>query len=212
MAHTRKAQLFLVGIGFASFLAMNSFSLWGFSFLPQSVFGENAQAYWSTPLYVSNIVAFFGYFLGTTRFPHLFNRAPFVEAVLLMSAGMIFLLGYFLTWSLPMLSASGVLVGLGTTCCFISWEKVLSLSVLREAKKQIILGSVLSLLPFGLFSRSGSRGCCSPCRCSCSATSCCCSWRCVSAATTPPSSTRSRHPPPTATCAGSSGSRFCASS
>ena len=39
MAHTRKAQLFLVGIGFASFLAMNSFSLWGFSFLPQSVFG-----------------------------------------------------------------------------------------------------------------------------------------------------------------------------
>ena len=158
MAHTRKAQLFLVGIGFASFLAMNSFSLWGFSFLPQSVFGENAQAYWSTPLYVSNIVAFFGYFLGTTRFPHLFNRAPFVEAVLLMSAGMIFLLGYFLTWSLPMLSASGVLVGLGTTCCFISWEKVLSLSVLREAKKQIILGSVLSLLPFGLFFAFGQSG------------------------------------------------------
>lgn len=137
---------------------MNSFSLWGFSFLPQSALGESAQDYWSTPLYVSNIVGFFGYFLGSTRFPKLFNRAPFFEAVLLLSAGMIFLLGFFLTASLVLLSVSGVLIGVGTTCCFICWESVFSQSELHEAKKQIILGSVLSLVPFGLFFMFGQSG------------------------------------------------------
>ena len=158
MTYSRKTQLLFVATGFASFLAMNSFSLWGFSFLPQFAFGESAHEYWSTPLSFSNIAAFFVYFLGSTRFPRLFDRAPFLEAVLLISAGMIFLLGFFVTSSILLLSVSGVLVGMGTTCCFICWETVLSLSEPREAKKQIILGSVLSLLPFGLFFAFGQPG------------------------------------------------------
>lgn len=158
MAYSRKTQLLFVAIGFASFLAMNSFSLWGFSFLPQFAFGESAHEYWNTPLSFSNIAAFFLYFLGSTRFPRLFDRAPFLEAVLLISAGMIFLLGFFVTSSIILLSVSGVLVGVGTTCCFICWETVLSLSEPREAKKQIILGSMLSLLPFGLFFAFGQPG------------------------------------------------------
>lgn len=158
MAHTKKTQLFLVATGFACFLAMNSFSLWGFSFLPQFAFGASAQDSWSTPVSLSNIVAFFVYFLGSTRFPRLFDRAPFFEAVLLIAAGMIFLLGFFVTSSAPMLTISAVLVGVGTTCCFICWETVLSLSEPRETKKQIILGSVLSLLPFGLFFAFGQAG------------------------------------------------------
>ena len=64
MAHTKKIQLLLVSIGFACFLAMNSFSLWGFSFLPQFAFGESAQDSWSTPVSLSNIVAFFVYAIG----------------------------------------------------------------------------------------------------------------------------------------------------
>ena len=158
MAHTKKTQLFLVATGFACFLAMNSFSLWGFSFLPQFAFGASAQDSWSTPVSLSNIVAFFVYFLGSTRFPRLFDRAPFFEAVLLIAAGMIFLLGFFVTSSAVMLTVSAVLVGVGTTCCFICWETVLSLSEPRETKKQIILGSVLSLLPFGLFFAFGQAG------------------------------------------------------
>ena len=71
MAHTKKTQLFLVATGFACFLAMNSFSLWGFSFLPQFAFGASAQDSWSTPVSLSNIVAFFVYFLGSTRFPRI---------------------------------------------------------------------------------------------------------------------------------------------
>lgn len=158
MAHTKKTQLFLVATGFACFLAMNSFSLWGFSFLQQFAFGASAQDSWSTPVSLSNIVAFFVYFLGSTRFPRLFDRAPFFEAVLLIAAGMIFLLGFFVTSSAVMLTVSAVLVGVGTTCCFICWETVLSLSEPRETKKQIILGSVLSLLPFGLFFAFGQAG------------------------------------------------------
>lgn len=158
MAHTKKTQLFLVGTGFACFLAMNSFSLWGFSFLPQFAFGASAQDSWSTPVQLSNIIAFFVYFLGSTRFPRLFDRAPFFEAVLLIAAGMIFLLGFFVTSSAVMLTVSAILVGVGSTCCFICWETVLSLSEPRETKKQIILGSVLSLLPFGLFFAFGQAG------------------------------------------------------
>lgn len=158
MAHTKKTQLFLVGTGFACFLAMNSFSLWGFSFLPQFAFGASAQDSWSTPVQLSNIIAFFVYFLGSTRFPRLFDRAPFFEAVLLIAAGMIFLLGFFVTSSAVMLTVSAILVGVGSTCCFICWETVLSLSEPLETKKQIILGSVLSLLPFGLFFAFGQAG------------------------------------------------------
>ena len=158
MVYSKKTQLLLVAVGFASFLAMNSFSLWGFSFLPQFAFGESAHEYWSTPLTLSNIAAFFVYFLGSTRFPRLFDRAPFLEAVLFISAGLIFLLGFFVTSSIILLSVSGVLVGLGTTCCFICWETVLSLSEPCEAKKQIVLGSTLSLLPFGLFFAFGQPG------------------------------------------------------
>ena len=55
MAHTKKTQLFLVATGFACFLAMNSFSLWGFSFLPQFAFGASAQDSWSTPVSLSNM-------------------------------------------------------------------------------------------------------------------------------------------------------------
>ena len=158
MGHTKKTLLFLVATGCACVVAMNSFSLGGFSFLPQFAFGASAQDSWSTPVSLSNIVAFFVYFLGSTRFPRLFDRAPFFEAVLLIAAGMIFLLGFFVTSSAVMLTVSAVLVGVGTTCCFICWETVLSLSEPRETKKQIILGSVLSLLPFGLFFAFGPAG------------------------------------------------------
>lgn len=157
MQITGKMRLVLVGGGFATFLAMNAFSLWGFSFLPQFAFGDAGDRYWITPLTVSNIFAFFGYFLGSTRFPRLFNRAPYPEAVLLMSAGMILLLGFFLNGSTALLIASSILTGIGTTCCFICWEQVFSLSAQREAQKQIIVGSMFSLVPFLLFFVFGQR-------------------------------------------------------
>lgn len=155
MKHTQRLQLMLTGIGFASFLCMNSFSLWGLSFLPLFAFGESSFAYWSTPIAVCNIVTFFIYFLGSTRFPQLFNRAPFIEAVLLLSLGMIFLLGFYLSQSLVILTIAGVFVGIGTTCCFICWEKAFSLSPEREAHKQILLGSILVLVPFTGFIAMG---------------------------------------------------------
>lgn len=151
MNYTNRIQLAFVGMGFAAFLAMNSFSLWGFSFLPQFAFGNDDYDYWSTPLALSNIVTFFVYFFGSTRFPRIFDRAPFIEAVLLMSTGMIALFGFSLDASPILLTAAGILMGIGTTCCFICWEQVFSLSEQREAQKQIVVGSMASILPFALF-------------------------------------------------------------
>lgn len=158
MANAKKTQLFLVAVGFACFLAMNSFSLWGFAFLPQFAFGENVQSGWSAPVSLGNIAAFFAFAVGSARLPKLFDRAPFFEAVLLVAAGTIFLLGFFVTSQTVLLTVSAMLVGVGTTCCFICWETALSLSEPQETRKQIVWGSTLSLAPFGLFFVFGQTG------------------------------------------------------
>ena len=47
------ANILLAATGFACFLALNSFSLWGFALLPETALGENAQLLWSAPLSLS---------------------------------------------------------------------------------------------------------------------------------------------------------------
>lgn len=139
----------LVGCGFAIFLAMNSFSLWGFAFLPQAAFGDAAEL-WSQPLAACNILAFFAFAFGSRALPRLFDRPPRVAGACLMAAGLILLVGFFSTGSHAMLAAAGALVGLGTTCCFICWELVFAESPRRERHAQILIGSVLSIVPYSL--------------------------------------------------------------
>ncbi len=52
------AHILLSATGFACFLALNSFSLWGFALLPETTLGEHAQLLWNTPLSLSNVAAF----------------------------------------------------------------------------------------------------------------------------------------------------------
>lgn len=144
----KRGQLFLAAIGFAAFLAMNSFSLWGFSALPQRAFGVNASSSWTIPLWLSNVTTFIVYYLGARRLPRLLDRIPFLEAVLLISCGMILLLGFFLSSAPGLLVAAAILVGAGTTCCFICWEHVFSFGTTREGEQRIIAGSALSVLSF----------------------------------------------------------------
>lgn len=151
MLDSKRSRLWLVATGFATFLAMNSFSLWGFSYLPQFAFGDEAVHLWSMPMTLANILSFFAYALGSMRFPKVFGRTPFPEAVISLSCGLIFLLGFYLTQNSPMLVASSVICGIGTTCCFICWENVLALSEIAQAKAQIILGSLLAIVPFLLY-------------------------------------------------------------
>lgn len=154
MSRGQSRQFALVGIGFAFFLAMNSFSLWGFSFLPQFAFGD-ASAFWNVSIELSYVAAFFFYFFGASRFASMQGKAPFLPALLFCFAGAVFLVGYLVVCSSFLLCLAGVLLGIGTVCCFECWEIVFSQSELHEAKKQIVFGSVLSVIPFALFFAAG---------------------------------------------------------
>ncbi|MEC4175127.1 helix-turn-helix transcriptional regulator [Adlercreutzia sp. R7] len=105
---------------------------------------------------LSNVGTFLVYFLGARRLPRLLNRVPFLEAILLISCGMILLLGFFLSSALGLLVAAAVLVGAGTTCCFICWEHVFSFGTVCEGQQRIIAGSALSILAFAFLFVLGS--------------------------------------------------------
>lgn len=150
LATDSRFRFLIAALGFAAFLAMNSFSLWGFSDLPRRAFGTDTSGYWTIPLQLSNVATFLLYCLGSRVLPRLTSRIPFLEAVLLISCGMILLLGFFLSSNLPLLVTAGILVGAGTTCCFICWEHVFSFGSSRQGEHRIIAGSAASIFAFAL--------------------------------------------------------------
>ena len=69
-------RFLIAAIGFAAFLAMNSFSLWGFSDLPQRAFGTDTSGYWTIPLQLSNVATFLLYCIGSRPAPDKPNPFP----------------------------------------------------------------------------------------------------------------------------------------
>ena len=62
-----RVPIVAASIGFACFLAMNSFSLWGFSYLPEFVMGAHADKAWSLPLARSNTAAFLVFVIAASK-------------------------------------------------------------------------------------------------------------------------------------------------
>lgn len=147
---SRIVLLITVAIGFAFFLSMNSFSLWGLPALSDDAFGDNTSVWWSQPLALSNIVAFFALYAAVKCWGARLARVPFPAAVLLLASGIVSLLGFFLTGSLAALCIAGVLVGAGTTCCFFCWEQLFFDSGITLGKAEIVLGTTLSIPAFAL--------------------------------------------------------------
>lgn len=148
---SKQANILLASAGFACFLAMNSFSLWGFTLLPQTTLGPDALALWSTPLSYGNTISFFAFVLGAYKMPRLFNRNPLDAATALLALALILLNGYLVLQVSPMLVAAGTCMGVGTTCCFFCWARALFADGPSNAKTEIVLGSVLSAVPFFAF-------------------------------------------------------------
>lgn len=146
-----QARMVLASAGFACFLAMNSFSLWGFTLLPQTTLGPDALELWSTPLSCGNALSFFIFVLGAYRAPRLFDRNPLVAAVALLALACILLNGYMVLRVDPLLIVAGTCMGIGTTCCFFCWARTFYHDGLESAKTEIVLGSVLSAVPFLAF-------------------------------------------------------------
>lgn len=144
-------HVLLIGIGYACFLALNSFSLWGFTLLPVQTLGEQASYSWGTALSVSNALSFFGFALFSGLRPLRFAKRVYAFSCLFVGAALACVAGFFATNALVLVVFGGVFAGLATTCFFFCWVSVFAHEGLFCAQVEIIVGSVLSAVPFVSF-------------------------------------------------------------
>lgn len=143
--------ILLSSVGFACFLALNSFSLWGFTLLPQTALGENAQQLWSTPLSVANALSFVAFLVGAYGAPRLFNRNPLPAGAALIAVAVALVACYTVGRAAALLIVAGTCMGIGTTCCFFCWARTFFIDGVEAAKAEIVLGSILSAVPYLAF-------------------------------------------------------------
>lgn len=152
------ARFWIALAGYACFLALNSFSLWGFTFLPQTLLGADAAEVWRTALSAANILAFFVLAAIGTRGRRLADKEYLFSATLTVSAGLILLLGQVFAPAFGLALASGACLGVGTTLLFFCWIRIFCNMGALAAKKILVFGSMLSFLPFVLYLVTPSEG------------------------------------------------------
>lgn len=145
------SKILLASAGFACFLAMNSFSLWNFSLLPEAILGADARIFWSIPLSYGNALTFFAFVIGAYKFPRLVNRSPFTITAFFLALALVLLSGFMVLKNMGVLFAAGLCMGIGTTCAFFCWARAFYADGVVSAKIEIVLGSVLSAVPFLAF-------------------------------------------------------------
>lgn len=150
MRSTRMRAL-VASVGFACFLAMDSFSLWGLTLLTETALGAQAASLWTHSLSLANSFSFFFFALGAWKAPNIFDRDPLPAAITFIALGIIFLNGYLTMAALALAAAGGAFMGLGTTCCFFCWARTFQRDGIRSAKIEIVLGSAISIVPFLAF-------------------------------------------------------------
>lgn len=141
----------LPSVGFACFLALNSFSLWGFSLLPETTLGAEAQRLWSAPLSLANALSFIVFLVGVYCAPRLFNRNPLGAAIAFIALAVALAALYTAGQTAAILAVAGASMGIGTTCCFFCWARTFFIDGIEAAKAEIVLGSVLSAVPYLAF-------------------------------------------------------------
>ena len=142
-------------IAYALFLALNSFSLWGCSSVTTAVLGEESPL-WSSSYLLSNIASFFvaavvGMLSGGSRSPRRVRRIAFLLATVLLCLGLILLTGQLLGVAPWFTVPSGVCMGAATTCLFTCWEFVLAGMGRAARRRVLVLGSLLSVVPFAAY-------------------------------------------------------------
>lgn len=152
------ARLWIAITGYACFLALNSFSLWGFTFLPRTLLGPDAAETWRTALSVANILAFFLVAAIGARWRRLTEKELLFSATLTVSAGLILLLGQVFSPAYGLALASGACLGVGTTLLFFCWIRIFCNMGALAAKKILVFGSMISFAPFVLYLVTPSEG------------------------------------------------------
>lgn len=144
-------HVLLVSVGYACFLALNSFSLWGFGLLPAQALGEQGSSSWGTFLSISNALSFFVFAACSAMRPKRFARMVYPLSFVLVAAALAGVLAFLFSGSSWLIVAGAICIGLATTCFFFCWIRVLAHEGSSYAQVEIIAGSVLSAVPFVAF-------------------------------------------------------------
>lgn len=144
-------HVLLVSVGYACFLALNSFSLWGFGLLPAQALGEQGSSSWGTFLSISNALSFFVFAACSVVRPKRFARMVYPLSFVLVAAALAGVAAFLFTGSSWLLVAGAICMGLATTCFFFCWIRVFAHEGPSYAQVEVIAGSVLSAVPFVAF-------------------------------------------------------------
>lgn len=147
-------HVIMMSAGYACFLALNSFSLWGFSLLPETILGQEAAEWWSRSLSRANALSFLVLAIMAARLDGCRARFGRITTALACSLFIAALVcgGCFILSAIPaVLVIGGVAMGAATTCGFFCWVRALAAEGVESAQIKIILGSVLSAVPFLAF-------------------------------------------------------------
>lgn len=144
-------HVLLVSVGYACFLALNSFSLWGFGLLPAQALGEQGSSSWGTFLSVSNALSFFVFAACSAVWPKRLARMVYPLSFALMAAALAGVLAFLFSGSSLFIVIGAICMGLATTCLFFCWIRVFAHEGSSYTQMEIIAGSVLSAVPFVAF-------------------------------------------------------------
>lgn len=144
-------HVLLVSVGYACFLALNSFSLWGFDLLPRQALGEQASSAWGTPLALVNALSFFALAACSIRCPNRFVRSVYPLSCVSTLAAAVCVVAFLLGGPCAFVSAGGAFMGMATTLFFFCWFFVFRHEGPSFAQIEVIAGSALSAVPFIAF-------------------------------------------------------------
>lgn len=144
-------HVLLVSVGYACFLALNSFSLWGFGLLPAQALGEQGSSSWGTFLSISNALSFFVFAACSAIRPKHFARMVYPLSFVLVAAALAGVLAFLFSGFSWLIVAGAICMGLATTCFFFCWIRVFAREGSSYTQVEIIAGSVLSAVPFVAF-------------------------------------------------------------
>lgn len=143
--------LAVCSVGFALVLTLNAFTLWGVEDLLGAAsawpWAAAEMRAWCLP---ANVLTFAAYGLASLRLPSLSARRPTSPACICLALGAAALLAACLARDphLPLFQLAGVLLGCGGALAFVCWEFTLTMGPVADARKALLLASVITAAPY----------------------------------------------------------------
>ncbi|MCD8316999.1 MAG: LuxR C-terminal-related transcriptional regulator [Eggerthellaceae bacterium] len=132
-------------LGYSLILAINAISIWGgiYPFLPQSYSVPQTTVIFYMVQMAACLLTFLAAFFSSWKLSRLFKKPMVLFASFCLCAGPLILITsmYFEGLTSAFIIVSGVLIGMGSACFFIEWQKVFAAIEASFANLEIIKGT-----------------------------------------------------------------------